>query len=117
MCKENEIMEFKSLAKHEDSATLFPTTIQRFLAGSRAEQLFIESSDYDFIYEIGPGMVTPDLKEGKEECRFYCTPTKNIGFYYVFDSNKQKLSPATLQAKMFSQVMDPRKAGEYDILP
>uniref|UniRef100_A0A7M5VG66 Mab-21-like HhH/H2TH-like domain-containing protein n=1 Tax=Clytia hemisphaerica TaxID=252671 RepID=A0A7M5VG66_9CNID len=103
-------MEYKPLAKQEDSAFLFPTTIRRFLAGSRAERLFIESSDYDFIYEVGPGMVTPDFKEGQEECRFYCTPTMNIGFYYVFDSNKQKLSPATLQAKMFAQIMDPIKA-------
>ena len=112
MNNNTEMLEFKQLAKHEDSAILFPTTIQRFLAGSRAEKLFVESSDYDFIYEVGPGMVTPDFKEGKEECRFYCTPTKNIGFYYVFDSNKQKLSPATLQAKMFAQVMDPSKAGK-----
>eukprot|EP00111_Clytia_hemisphaerica_P005731 TCONS_00016605-protein len=111
MSNDREMMEYKPLAKQEDSAFLFPTTIRRFLAGSRAERLFIESSDYDFIYEVGPGMVTPDFKEGQEECRFYCTPTMNIGFYYVFDSNKQKLSPATLQAKMFAQIMDPIKAG------
>ena len=110
--EDEEQVEFKILASHADSSSLFPTTIRRFLAGSRAEKFHIESSDYDFIYEIGPGMVTPDFIEGKEDCRFYCTPTENVGFFNVFDANKQKLSPATLQAKMFPQIIVPKQAGE-----
>ena len=103
----NELTEFKSLASHDDSHLLFPTTVRRFLAGSRAEQLYIESSDFDYIYEVGPGMVTPDCAEG-EECRFYCVAAENIGFYYVFDNNKQKISPATIKARLFTMIAEPR---------
>ena len=42
---------------YEPSHVLFPTLMRRYLTGSRAEFLYTNNSDYDYLYEIGPGVV------------------------------------------------------------
>ena len=46
-----------TLPDYEPSLVLFPTIINKYLTGSRAEYLYAEDSDYDYLYEIGPGVM------------------------------------------------------------
>ena len=37
--------------------SMFPMIVQVIKCGSRAEQIYLESSDIDYMYEVGPLLV------------------------------------------------------------
>ena len=89
------------------SQYLFPTVVQAIKAGSRADQLYLGTSDYDYMYEVGPLLIQrlPEtLKEDKLE--FYFQRTKNPGFYIISDSSGGYLHPAVMQSKLAPIVRD-----------
>ena len=50
--KKSEVVPFM-VNGYEPSHVLFPTLMRRYLTGSRAEFLYTNHSDYDYLYEIG----------------------------------------------------------------
>ena len=74
---------------YEPSRFLFPTLVTKYLTGSRAEYLYRDDSDYDYLYEIGPGVVRDlRLKQDNDDFEgFYWKPTENPGFYTIEDKN------------------------------
>ena len=93
----------------KDRKHLFPMIIQVLKSGSRAEQLYMEYSDIDYIYEIGPLFVGEKKEELKQDCElkendatFYLDITKNPGFYTVSDKEGGYLYPVALQSMFAS---------------
>lgn len=106
--KEQDVYEITtSSGQKKLSKYLFPTIVQAIKAGSRADRLYLDSSDNDYMYEVGPLLVQrrPEtLKEDK--LAFYFQRTKNPGFYIIFDSSGGYLHPAVMQSKLASIVRD-----------
>ena len=87
------------------SKHLFPLIIQVLKSGSRVEQIYMDHSDIDYIYEIGPLLIGQGKEELKQECEikendatFYLDITKNPGFYTVSDKERGYLYPMALQS-------------------
>ena len=77
------------------SKYMFPIITQVIKCGSRAEQIYLNSSDIDYIYEVGPFIVKRKRFEGKT---FYFNITKNPGFYTVCDEEGGYIYPKSLQS-------------------
>ena len=77
------------------SKYMFPIITQVIKCGSRAEQIYLDSSDIDYIYEVGPFIVKRKRSEGKT---FYFNITKNPGFYTVCDEEGGYIYPKSLQS-------------------
>ena len=111
--KEQDVYEIATSSdKKKLSKFLFPTVVQAIKAGSRADQLYLDTSDNDYMYEVGPLHVQrqPEtLKEDKFE--FYFQRTKNPGFYIIFDSSGGYLHPAVMQSKLASIVRDAKSVA------
>eukprot|EP00111_Clytia_hemisphaerica_P008128 TCONS_00023705-protein len=99
--RDNHTVKF-ILDGFEPSSILFPTIINKYLTGSRAEYLYKSDSDYDNFYEIGPGLVRDfrdkQLDDGFQG--FYCKQSENPGFYTVEDANGKFLYPQIVQQKL-----------------
>ena len=102
--KEQDLYEITiSSDQKKLSKYLFLTVVQAIKAESRADQLYLGTSDYDYMYEVGPLLVQrlPEtLKEDK--LKFYFQHTKNPGFYIILDSSGGYLHPAVMQSKLTS---------------
>ena len=111
--KEQDVYEIATSSdKKKLSKFLFPTVVQAIKAGGRADQLYLDTSDNDYMYEVGPLHVQrqPEtLKEDKFE--FYFQRTKNPGFYIIFDSSGGYLHPAVMQSKLASIVRDAKSVA------
>ena len=79
------------------SKYMFPIITQVIKCGSRAEQIYLNSSDIDYIYEVGPFIVKDYWKrfEGKT---LYFKIAKNPGFYTVCDKDGGYIYPKSLQS-------------------
>ena len=83
------------------SSTLFPMITRVVKTGSRAEQLFLGSSDVDYIYEIGPVKVKSEIdQKSTKYFQFKYVKTKNCGFYSVDDQYGDSLYSTVLQTKL-----------------
>ena len=78
------------------SKYMFPMIVQVIKCGSRAEQMYLDSSDIDYIYEVGPLLVR--RKRFKKKT-FYFDITNNPGFYTVCDEEGGYLHPMSLQSR------------------
>uniref|UniRef100_A0A7M5XGX6 Mab-21-like HhH/H2TH-like domain-containing protein n=1 Tax=Clytia hemisphaerica TaxID=252671 RepID=A0A7M5XGX6_9CNID len=104
---------------YEPSHVLFPTLVQRYLTGSRAEFLYVNRSDYDYLYEIGPGLVRDfrEKRHGDPTGDFYWKPTENPGFYTIEDTNGRFLYSHIVQQKLaplFLTGQEPHKRHRYN---
>ena len=87
------------------NSTLFPMITRVVKTGSRAEQLFLESSDVDYIYEIGPVKVKSEIDQASpKDFQFKYLKTANCGFYYVDDQGGEALYSTVLQTKLAPMV-------------
>ena len=94
---------------------LFPTLMRKYLTGSRAEFLYTNNSDYDYLYEIGPGLVRDFRQKHHQDNptgEFYWRSTENPGFYTIEDANgrflysnivQQNLKNLTINTNMISK--------------
>ena len=103
----------------EPADVLFPTLIQRYLTGSRAEFLYTDKSDYDYLYEIGPGVVRDHREKRNDDPlgQFYWKPTENPGFYTIEDRNGKFLYSQIVQQKLaplFLTGQEPHNRHQYD---
>ena len=79
------------------SKYMFPIITQVIKCGSRAEQIYLNSSDIDYIYEVGP-FIVKDYWERFEGKTLYFNITKNPGFYTVCDKEGGYIYPKSLQS-------------------
>ena len=86
------------IIKSDDKVSkyMFPMIVQVIKCGSRAEQIYLESSDIDYMYEVGPLLV--GRKRFKKKT-FYFDITNNPGFYTVCDEEGGYLHPMALQSR------------------
>lgn len=105
---EDQAQDIYQIIKSNEKVSkhLFPMIIQVVKCGSRAEQIYMDDSDIDYIYEIGPLLVGEKKEELKQDCEikenkdtFYLDITKNPGFYTVCDREGGYLHPVALQSK------------------
>ena len=82
------------------SSVSFPAITKIHTTGSRAEKLWIDKSDKDIIYEIGPGLIEKKMESQKDVGFFWEDAEQNIGYYRVFDSKGGYLYPQDLQMKL-----------------
>ena len=93
--------------KRKLSSHLFPAVVRRIFTGSRAEGVFRRSSDSDFMYEIGPVLVSSKKQEGSWYVETSCKP----GYYLVMDEADGLVHPLLLQMKMAASLI-PRNTGK-----
>ena len=87
------------------NSTLFPMITRVVKTGSRAEQLFLGSSDVDYIYEIGPVKIKSGIDQAStKDFQFKYVKTANSGFYYVDDQGGEALYSTVLQTKLAPMV-------------
>ena len=86
------------IIKSDDKVSkyMFPMIVQVIKCGSRAEQIYLESSDIDYMYEVGPLLV--GRKRFKKKT-FYFDITNNPGYYTVCDEEGGYLHPMSLQSR------------------
>ena len=90
-----------------ESNKLFPTVVQAIKTGSRADRVYLESSDVDYIYEVGPLLVMENGKWNMEKLmmsnerddNLFFEKTENPGFYTVCKKG-QKINPLTIKMKI-----------------
>ena len=83
------------------SSIFFPAITKIHTTGSRAEKLWIPSSDKDTVYEIGPGLVSQKPPPGSQlDNVFFWEEAENIGYYRVSDSKGGYIYPQDLQMKL-----------------
>ena len=83
------------------SSIFFPAITKIHTAGSRAEKLWIPSSDKDTVYEIGPGLVSQKLPPGSQiDNEFFWEEAGHSGYYRVSDSKGGYIYPQDLQMKL-----------------
>ena len=92
--------------KRKLSSHLFPIVVRRIFTGSRAEGVFHHTSDSDFMYEIGPVLVSSKKQEGSWYVDKSCKP----GYYLVMDEADGLVHPLLLQMKVAPGLM-PRNTG------
>ena len=113
-CRQDELEDYcdKKIADVLPmSSVSFPAITKIHTTGSRAEKLWIDKSDKDIIYEIGPGLIYQKKMESQKDDLhhqrypldvgfFWEDAEQNIGYYRVFDSKGGYLYPQDLQMKL-----------------
>ena len=78
------------------SKYMFPMIVQVIKCGSQAEQMYLDSSDIDYIYEVGP---LPVREKRFKKKTLYFDITSNPGFYTICDEKGGYLYPMSLQSR------------------
>ena len=86
--------------------------VQAIKTGSRVDQLYLNSSDVDYMYEVGPLLVQRKpvgyikyLNMLQDHFEFYFQSTKNAGFYTICDSRGDYFYPVAMQSKLAPAVL------------
>ena len=83
-CREAKLEDY-CIKKIDDefplSSIFFPAITKIHTAGSRAEKLWIPSSDKDIVYEIGPGLVYPKIQRSLIDNGFFWEEAEHMGYY------------------------------------
>ena len=89
--------------------------VQAIKTGSRVNQLYLNSSDVDYMYEVGPLLVQRKpvgyikylkyLNMLQDHFEFYFQSTKNAGFYTICDSRGDYFYPVAMQSKLAPAVL------------
>ena len=95
--EEKDLPAIYSTTKHEISYRFFPAITKVLPTGSRREGLWVESSDTDYLVECGPLLVH---ENSNAKNTLTCRPTKNSGFYTVYDEDDRVIHPMVLQIQL-----------------
>ena len=93
------------------SSRHFPVVTKVIPTGSRAERLWTENSDTDYLVECGPITVVPKKRRNCTSCfpskkrELYCVPASHVGFYYVHDHEGREVHPGILQVQLAPYLM------------
>ena len=104
--------EFYEVVKSAEklSILMFPMITKLIKTGSRAEDVYLNQSDIDYMYEIGPIVVNSKpfkgapIDSGDESLYLYSTD--NIGFYTIRDKNEGYIYPRVMQSKLAPIIRD-----------
>ncbi|XP_066927012.1 uncharacterized protein [Clytia hemisphaerica] len=88
------------------SYLMFPIATKAIKTGSRSEQVYLQDSDVDYIYEIGPLLVEEVSLLNKiinlRKHSLWYKETKHAGFYTVIDDEGGHIAAVAMQAKIDS---------------
>ena len=107
MFKDKE-QEFYKIIKSDDevSELMFPMVVQAIKTGSRADQIYLESSDVDYMYEVGPLIVGQKQNNKSPATDLYYNSTGNAGFYTVCDRKGGHVYPVAMQSKLAPMIRE-----------
>ena len=122
--KEPDLYKIKKSEDIESNIT-FSMVVQRIKTGSRADQVYLESSDVDYIYEVGPLIVKCSNKYKKwhmgkwmilkkKDVNLSFENTENPGFYRVYDDTRKCVEPRTIQTKIAPMIPGVIKIGALE---
>ena len=82
---------------------MFPMIVQAIKTGSRADQMYLDTSDVDYMYEVGPMVIATNttkniVDSGNEILFLKCT--SNTGFYTICDVDGGYVYPVVMQTKL-----------------
>ena len=77
--------------------------VQAIKTGSRTDQIYLDSSDVDYMYEVGPIIVATNtsknfVNSGNEILFLRCT--RNVGFYIISGKDGGFICPVVMQTKL-----------------
>ena len=77
--------------------------VQAIKTGSRTDQIYLDSSDIDYMYEVGPMIVATNTSKnfvdsGNEILFLKCT--RNVGFYIISGKDGGFICPVVMQTKL-----------------
>ena len=103
--------EYSLVGSISGSNLIFPIVTRAIKTGSRVERVYLNHSDVDFMYEIGPYKVTPDpiLKF----CHKLSCVKIHAGYYHIYDNKNKPLYPKALQVKVAPMI----KGGKEGTVP
>ena len=81
------------------SELTFPNITRAMKTGSRAERVYLDDSDVDFMYEVGPLLVEPD-SISQSMYKLFCEKSNHVGFYRIKDNTGKHLYPKDIQIKV-----------------
>lgn len=108
--------DFYKVVKSNDkvSKLMFPMVIQAIKTGSRADQIYLDTSGLDYMYEVGPMMVTTNTNENivhQGNGILFLKCTKNVGFYTIFDKDGEYIYPVAMQTKLAPIVQEVKRVA------
>ena len=90
----------------EVSESMFPMVVQAIKTGSRADQIYLESSDVDYMYEVGPLVVGQKQNNEGPATGLYFNSTGNAGFYTICDRKGGYVYPVAMQSKLAPMIRE-----------
>ena len=124
--KDNE-PDFHKVKKSDniESYKTFPMVVQAIKTGSRADRVYLGSSDVDYIYEVGPLVVKcsniykkwnmEKLKIwNKKDDNLFFENTENPGFYRVYDKTGKYIEPRTMQTKIAPMIPGVKNVAAFE---
>ena len=119
--------DFHKVKKSDDieSYKTFPMVVQAIKTGSRADRVYLESSDVDYIYEVGPLLVKCSniykkwnmellIIWNKKDNNLFFENTENPGFYRVCDKTGKYMEPRTMQTKIAPMIPAVKKVAAFE---
>ena len=85
------------------SKLMFPMVVQAIKTGSRADQLYLDTSDVDYMYEVGPMVIATNTTKNNVDLGseiLFLKGTSNVGFYTICDVDGGYVYPVVMQTKL-----------------
>ena len=103
----DEQPDFYRVIKSNDvvSKLMFPMVVQAIKTGSRADQIYLDTSDVDYMYEVGPMSVATNTSKNFNSVNsgdevLFLRSTRNVGFYTISDKDGGFIYPVVMQTKL-----------------
>lgn len=85
------------------SKLMFPMVVQAIKTGSRADQVYLDTSDVDYMYEVGPMVIATNTTKNNLDLGneiLFLKGTSNVGFYTICDADGGYVYPVVMQTKL-----------------
>ena len=113
--KDNQ-QEFYKIIKSGDqvSKLMFPLVVQAIKTGSRADQVYLENSDLDYMYEVGPLVVGSRQDKSVPATGLFFNSTGNAGFYTICDRKGGHIYPIAMQSKVAPMIQEVKRLASLE---
>ena len=113
--RDNEQVFYKIIKSDDQVGELtFPLVIQAIKTGSRADQVYLESSDLDYMYEVGPLVVGWRQDKKDPAAGLYVNSTGNPGFYTICDRKGRYIYPVAMQSKVAPMIQEVKRIASLE---
>ena len=97
--------DFYRVVKSSDAVSklMFPMVVQAIKTGSRADQIYLDTSDVDYMYEVGPMVIATNTTKNNVDLGneiLFSKGTSNLGFYTICDVDGGYVYPVVMQTKL-----------------